>query len=226
MPDNSEPCRTSGRALPIMFDLNFKAFLIVAAALVISPGASMAVVMEAALQGGRLTALRTVVGINIANSSLALASMLGFSAALHQWPELLRGVRICGAGYLAYLGLTILYKIGTVPGGGDLRSKVRHSGPESSAVVRGILTNLLNPSVVLFYMLVLPQFISAADPFVRRFSLLAATHISMSLLWLSSYALAVGTLSERLERLWVRRSIAVLTGSVLVLLAAKLLFSR
>jgi len=185
----------------------------------------MAVVMEAALERGRSGALLTVVGINIANSSLALASMLGFSAALHQWPELLRGVRICGAGYLAYLGLTILYRIGTKQGTGDLRSRAGRRRPESSAVVRGILTNLLNPSVVLFYLLVLPQFIGAADPFVRRFSLLAGTHISMSLLWLSSYALAVGTLSERLERPWVRRSIAILTGSVLVFLAARLLLS-
>jgi threonine/homoserine/homoserine lactone efflux protein len=186
----------------------------------------MAVVTEAALQRGRSGALSTVVGINIANSSLALASMLGFSAALHQWPELLRGVRTCGVLYLAYLGLMALYNAGTLPGAGDLRSKVGRAGPGSSAVVRGILTNWLNPSVLLFYMLVLPQFISATDPFVRRFSLLAATHISMSLLWLSSYALAVGTLSERLERPWVRRSMAVLTGSVLVILAARLLFSR
>ena len=209
-----------------MFDANFRAFLIVAAALVISPGASMAVVTEAALQRGRSGALLTVVGINIANSSLAFASMLGFSAALHQWPELLRGVRICGVVYLAYLGLVALYRAGAGPDAGDLRGKVARVGPGSSALVRGILTNWLNPSVVLFYMLLLPQFISATDPFFRQFSLLAAAHISMSLIWLSSYALAVGTLSEHLERPWVRRSMAALTGAVLVFLAAKVLFSR
>jgi threonine/homoserine/homoserine lactone efflux protein len=92
-----------------MFDSSFRAFVIVAAALVISPGASMAVVTEMALQRGRFAALLTVVGINIANSSLALASMLGLSAIFHQFPSLLRIVSVGGAIYLTYLGLHALW---------------------------------------------------------------------------------------------------------------------
>ena len=60
-----------------MLDSSFKAFVIVAAALVVSPGATMAVVTEMALQRGRFAALLTVAGVNIANSSLAMASALG-----------------------------------------------------------------------------------------------------------------------------------------------------
>jgi threonine/homoserine/homoserine lactone efflux protein len=82
--------------------------------------------------------------------------------------------------------------------------------------------SFLNPSVVLFYMLLLPQFIRASDPFFRRFLLLAATHVSMSILWLTSYALAVGTLSERMAQSRTRRVMELVTGAVLVFLGVRL----
>ena len=206
-----------------MLDSSFKAFVIVAAALVVSPGATMAVVTEMALQRGRFAALLTVAGVNIANSSLAMASALGLSAVLHKWPSLLRAVSVGGAIYLMYLGLRTLWhmKEANAPGGRDLSKPA--PARQHSAIVRGMLTNILNPSVILFYMLLLPQFIRGTDPFFRRFLLLAATHVSMSLLWLSAYALAVGTLSERMARPWARRALGFLTGAILVILGVKLL---
>ncbi|MBZ5496982.1 MAG: LysE family translocator [Acidobacteriia bacterium] len=207
----------------MMFDAGYNAFVIVAAALVISPGATMAVVTEMALRRGRGAALLTVIGVNVANSSLALASMFGLSAVFHQWPSLLRAVSVCGAVYLTWLGARTLWQASRTQGG-DVRGPAKPpAGRQSSAVVRGILTNLLNPSVILFYMLLLPQFIGRSDPFLRRFLLLAATHVCMSIVWLSAYAMAVGTLSERLARPQVRRTMEWVTGSVLVILGVKLI---
>jgi threonine/homoserine/homoserine lactone efflux protein len=205
-----------------MFDSNFRTFAIMAAALVMSPGASMAVVTEMALRRGRLAALLTVLGVNIANSSLALASMLGLSAIFGQWPSLLQAVSAGGALYLIYLGLRVFWRKK------PLQDVLGHAAADpqpilrSSAIVRGILTNLLNPSVVLFYMLLLPQFIRRSDAFSARFVLLAAAHISMSILWLSVYALAVGSLSERMARPRVRRAMEIITGVVLLCLGIRL----
>lgn len=205
-----------------MFDSSFRAFVIVAAALVLSPGASMAVVTEMALQRGRFAALLTVVGINIANSSLALASMLGLSAIFHQFPSLLRIVSLGGAIYLTYLGLRALWIKKSTNGANTREPLHAAAGLRSTAVVRGILTNWLNPPVILFYTLLLPRFISGTDPFIPRFLLLAATHISMSMLWLSAYALAVGMISERLAQPLTLRIMEILTGAVLVILGVKL----
>ena len=204
-----------------MFDSDFRTYAIMAALLVMSPGASMAVVTEMALQRGRFAALLTVMGVNLANSSLALASMLGLSALFHQWPSLLTAVSTGGALYLIYLGLRTLWRAAPTHGDHGHRSM---PGPatQSSAIVRGMMTNFLNPSVVLFYMLLLPQFIRASDPFSRRFLLLAATHVSMSILWLTSYALVVGTLSERMAQSRTRRAMELVTGAVLVFLGVRL----
>jgi threonine/homoserine/homoserine lactone efflux protein len=204
-----------------MIDSDFRTYAIMAAFLVMSPGASMAVVTEMALQRGRFAALLTVMGVNLANSSLALASMLGLSALFHQWPSLLTAVSAGGALYLIYLGLRTLLR--ALPTRGD-HGRRFHPGPatQSSAIVRGMMTNFLNPSVVLFYMLLLPQFIRTFDSFFQRFLLLAATHVSMSILWLTSYALAVGTLSERIAKSGIRRIMELVTGAVLVFLGLKL----
>jgi len=206
-----------------MIDSAFKTYAIMAAALVISPGASMAVVTEMALQRGRIAALLTVVGINIANSSLAVASMLGLSALFHQWPAVLRGVNVAGAIYLTYLGIRALWRPPQSSRPARDARAVPTTARASSAVGRGIMTNLLNPSVVLFYMLLLPQFIRGTDPFFQRFLMLAALHVSMSLLWLTAFALTVGTLSERIAQPIVRRTMGILTGAVLVFLGVRLI---
>ncbi len=71
-------------------------------------------------------------------------------------------------------------------------------------------------------MLLLPQFIRHTDAFVPRFSLLAGTHVVMSIVWLSSYAMAVGTLSEHLARPPVRIAMQALTAAVLIFLGVRL----
>jgi threonine/homoserine/homoserine lactone efflux protein len=69
----------------------------------------------------------------------------------------------------------------------------------------------------------LPQFIGPQDPFFARFLVLAATHVTMSVAWLSIYAAALGVLAERMARPRVRRTLEALTGTLLVGLGVRLL---
>jgi threonine/homoserine/homoserine lactone efflux protein len=204
-----------------MFDARYFAFLAFAALLVVSPGATLAVVTESAIGEGRLAALYTVLGVGIGNSSLALASALGMSVVFERWPSALQVVRTAGAVYLAYLGLRGLW-FAFRPRGATGAASRRAAG-SAGPVVRGMTTNLLNPPVILFYMTLLPQFIGPHDPFFARFLVLAATHVVMSLVWLTVYAVALGVLADRLARPLVRRTLEGLTGAVLIGLGARLL---
>jgi threonine/homoserine/homoserine lactone efflux protein len=182
----------------------------------------------------------TVLGVNIGNSTLALSSALGMSFVFTHWPWTLPAVKAAGAAYLTYLGLRGLWfawrpraagrgaglaRQGAVPADGAAGLAGAQPGHISrrAAVVRGITTNLLNPPVILFYMTFLPQFIGPEDPFFGRFIVLAATHVSMSLVWLSIYAAALGVLAERMGRPRVRRVLEALTGALLVGLGVRLL---
>jgi threonine/homoserine/homoserine lactone efflux protein len=80
-----------------MFDARRVPCATISALLVLSPGAAMAVVMEAVLADGRLAALSTVIGINLASSALALSSALAMSIVFHQWPWALHIVKVGGA---------------------------------------------------------------------------------------------------------------------------------
>jgi len=207
-----------------MFDTGYFAFAALSALLVISPGATLAVVVETALAEGRKAALLTVLGVGIANATLALTTAFGMSVVFHEWPAALHAVRLAGAAYLGYLGLRGLW-LALFPGHWSRPTK---KGPEKgpgpfSCLMRGVLTNLLNPPVLIFYMTVVPQFIEPQDPFLPRALLLGATHVAMSVVWQGSCGLAVGVLAERVARPAVRRTLEGITGAVLVALGIRLL---
>jgi threonine/homoserine/homoserine lactone efflux protein len=223
-----------------VFDARYFAYATISALLVISPGATMAVVMETAIEEGRVAAMYTVLGVNVGNSTLALSSALGMSFVFTHWPWTLPLVKAAGAAYLTYLGVRGLWfafrprrdERARTPAGANPPADAMAFGSEGSprspfgrraAVTRGIMTNLLNPPVILFYMTFLPQFIGPNDPFLGRFVVLAATHVSMSLVWLSIYATALGVLAERMTRPLVRRALEGMTGVLLVGFGVRLL---
>jgi threonine/homoserine/homoserine lactone efflux protein len=223
-----------------MLDARYFAFATLSALLVISPGATLAVVVETALGEGRRAALLTVLGVGLANATLATAAAVGLSAVFAQWPSALHGFRLAGGTYLAYLGLRglrhALARGGRRAKGENQAGGWRETGAAAAAsavprdrarvlahVVRGVLTNLLNPPVVLFYMTVVPQFIGPQDPFLARALLLGTTHVAMSVVWQGSCGLAVGFAAEHMARPAVRRTLEGLTGVALVALGARLL---
>ena len=211
-----------------MFDSRYFAFATISALLVMSPGATMAVVADAVLADGRAAGLITIVGVNVGNSTLALSSALGLSVVFLHWPSALVVLKVGGAIYLTYLGVRAVIKAwnGHVQAAPAIHA--RASAPHGTftprgAVLKGITTNLLNPPVVMFYAVFLPQFISTSDPFFSRFAVLAGTHIGMSLVWLSAFAVTMGVLADRLARPPVRRALDGVTGAILVGLGLRLL---
>jgi threonine/homoserine/homoserine lactone efflux protein len=210
----------------LLLDTHFFAFAGVAALLVLSPGATMVVVADAAIEAGRRAALWTVAGIGTANATLTLASAFGLSAVVHRAPGVLRVMSIVGAGYLAWLGVRALWRAVR----GETGVGARHAVPlrDASPLARfgrGLLTNYANPSVVLFYAVVVSQFITPHEAFLPRYLLLGGTHVAMSVVWQATVGISVGTFAERMTRPGVRRTMDLLMGSALVALAVELLLA-
>jgi threonine/homoserine/homoserine lactone efflux protein len=207
-----------------MFDARYVAFATLAALLVISPGATLAVVVETALGHGRRAALLTVLGVGLANATLAAAASFGLSAVVDRSPAALHAVRLGGGCYLAYLGARGLWR--TVSASRTFAGTEKGPGPfsgPSSFLARGVLTNLLNPPVILFYATVVPQFIGPQDPYLARALVLGATHVAMSVVWQGSCGLAAGMTAEHMGRPVVRRALEGVTGAILVVLGARFL---
>jgi threonine/homoserine/homoserine lactone efflux protein len=210
----------------------------------------MAVVADAGMEAGRRAALWTVAGIGSANATLALASAFGMSALVHRVPMVLQAISVVGAAYLAWLGVRALTRAvrGAAP-----TSAAHHPGLKPCATSagcgspiaaqdfspakaarrtssvarfgRGLLTNYANPSVVLFYAIVVPQFITPRDVFLARYLLLGGTHVAMSVLWQGAVGVSVGIFAERMSRPGVRRWMDLAMGVVLLAFAVKIALS-
>jgi threonine/homoserine/homoserine lactone efflux protein len=210
-----------------MFDARYIAFAALSALLVISPGVTLAVVVDAALAHGRRAALLTAAGVGLGNAALATATAFGVSALVDRWPSALHAVRLAGGAYLAYLGVRGVWRAASATS--PVSSVGMVSGTISGAgsmafVARGALTNLLNPPVILFYLTIVPQFIGPQDPYLARALVLGATHVAMSVVWQGSCGLAAGVGAERMSRPSARRTLEGITGAILVFLGARLLF--
>jgi threonine/homoserine/homoserine lactone efflux protein len=89
-------------------------------------------------------------------------------------------------------------------------------------VREGFVTNMLNPSLATFYLLILPQFIPREAPFVASALILTAFHVTLGLTWHMVWATAGGTLAEALGRTTPRRILEAISGAALLALALKL----
>jgi threonine/homoserine/homoserine lactone efflux protein len=205
-------------------DAKLAAFVGVAALLTVTPGADMALVTRNALASGRRAALLTTLGINSGVLTWALASAVGLAALLRASAEAFTLLKLAGGAYLAVLGLQTLWQA---------RGRRREAGaappapparrpPGAWAYRQGLVTNLLNPKIAVFYTAFLPQFIGPGDPVLARSLLLAGIHNVMGVAWLSAYAYLVTRAGDVLRRPRVRRLLDRVTGSVLVALGVRL----
>jgi len=210
-----------------MIDAELAGFLVVATVLTIIPGADMALVARNVLTHGRRAGYVTSVGISVGLVIHAVASALGVSAILMTSAMLFSAVKLVGAVYLVALGVLSLRRAllsHAADGLGAAEAPGRAS--TTHALVQGLLSNLLNPKVALFYLTLLPQFIRPGDPVLARSLLLAAIHVVVGLLWLAIYAYFLGRLGEVLRRPRVRRVLEGVTGALLIGFGARLAWDR
>jgi threonine/homoserine/homoserine lactone efflux protein len=132
----------------------FYLYLAALGAIYLSPGPDMALVLAVSASQGRKAGLNTTCGIAVARTLHVLGSGLGLAALFATHPNLQGTVRIVGAGYLLFWVWKMLRTPLTEAGVPTTVSTGR------SDVLRGFLTNLLNPKALLFCSLLLPQFTS------------------------------------------------------------------
>ena len=201
-----------------MPDSRFLLFVGIAALLTITPGADMALVTKNTLRGGRRAALFTTAGICLGCLIHAVASSLGLSVILSQSAAAFHAVKLVGAAYLIYLGAQALWSARRTPAGTEHLPRAPAGSPSSDRrnFLEGLLTNLLNPKVALFYLTFLPQFLAPGAPVLAQSVLLAGVHIMMGFVWLTVFAAFIGSLGATLARPVVKRRMEAATGAVLV----------
>lgn len=180
------------------------AYVPAALALVLAPGPDTAFVLGRGLEARREGVLAAA-GVSAGVLVHTLGAALGLSALLRAWPAAFAAVRYAGAAYLVVVGLRRLR--GGDGGGESFRAD--RGGPRSAAV-GGLLVNVLNPKVALFFLAFLPQFGAGAG----ELAALGAVYAGLTLAYLAGVGVAAGAASGLLA---ARAStLRRLTGLVLV----------
>jgi threonine/homoserine/homoserine lactone efflux protein len=195
------------------------AFMAAAALLTVAPGMDTALVLRTSASEGSRRGMLAALGTGLGCCLWGLATALGLSAVLAASETAYTVLKWAGAAYLVWMGANLILKprdrFETTAGGGGARAS-------GGALLRGFLTNILNPKVGVFYVSFLPQFVPAGfdpPPFIL---VLALIHAAIGVAWLSLLAAATRPLKAWLARPKVVRALDRATGLVFLGFGLKL----
>ncbi len=200
-------------------------FIATAIVLVITPGQDTFFILGRSLAGGRAAGIAAALGITAGSVIHTLLAALGLSALLATSPYAFMAVKFAGAAYLLYIGVrALLSRSSGLPG------EVSGVNPDGrwAAFRSGVVTNLLNPKVGLFFLALMPQFIdSASSHKVAAFMALGLTFVTLGVVWCVVLAIAAASL-----RGWFLRRPSMATvmnrvaGAMFVALGIRLAMTR
>jgi threonine/homoserine/homoserine lactone efflux protein len=201
---------------------SFLSFLAVAAVALLIPGPDTFVVLRTALADGRRAGIWAAAGSAVGNLVWGAASVLGVFALLAASGSAFAALKLAGAAYLVVLGVQALraaVRGETLAGDGP---RDRALSPRA-AFRRGLVSDLLNVKVGLFWTALVPQFVTA-DSSVLLPPAMVLSMASMAFGWLTAYAYLAARMSRTLRRRGSSMAVNGTVGAVLVALGARLAY--
>jgi RhtB (resistance to homoserine/threonine) family protein len=180
-----------------MFGIHsFALFVTTGILLNLAPGPDTAYIIGRSIAQGRRAGIASALGITFGSICHTMAAALGLSAFLAASAFAFLAVKFIGGAYLIYLGLRMILSRAQ-----ELHLSANFRSQETAAAFRqGMLTNLLNPKVALFFLAFLPQFIDPAAPMkIPAFVLLGLTFVTTGTIWCLILAWFASAFSERLR---------------------------
>ncbi len=193
-------------------------FLLTSLIVVLVPGTGVIYTVSSSVGGGRRRGLIAAVGCTLGIVPHMLAAMFGLSGIMQAGSAVFEVVRWAGVAYLVFIGASMIREAGAAP------LDDAPTGSAGSIVWRGILLNVLNPKLTLFFFAFLPQFLDAPpgllDPKLIE---LGAVFMLMTLAVFAAYAFASAAARELVlgapvARRWIERAL----GTFLIAFAARL----
>ena len=196
-------------------------FTLAATLLTLTPGLDTALILRTATVEGRQQGMRAALGINAGCLLWGAAVAFGLGALIAVSALAYNILKYCGAAYLAWLGVNMLLRP---------RQSLAPAGEDGQRAanwfLKGLMGNLLNPKVGIFYVSFLPQFIPQGQPLVAWTFGLVSIHVVLGLLWALLLIGATRPLAGLLRRDKVIQWMDRATGLVFVLFAARLALGK
>lgn len=196
------------------------AFSLAALLLTLTPGLDTALILRTACAEGGKKAFHAALGIDAGCFVWGALVALGLGALLAVSEMAYTVLKVCGAVYLSWLGLQLLIRPRSSFSNDD-----DNNVSQGSWFIRGMLGNVLNPKMGIFYVSFLPQFIPAGhSPLIWTF-ILVSIHVAIGTIWSVTLILSTHFASAVLKKSRVVRVMDRATGGLFLCFAAKLAIS-
>ena len=211
---------------------NYLGFVLAAILLNLTPGTDSMYIITRSISQGQSAGLYSVLGITTGSLIHTLLASLGLSVLLASSPTAFMLVKYLGAGYLCYFGFKMLtnkeYSLiaSSLPKDKDMIGQNKVNGWQ--IYQQGVLTNVFNPKVALFFIAFFPQFIDANYAYsMLSFFILGLTFATTGFIWCSCLALLAARFSTRLrENPSIEAVLNKISGVVFIGLGVKLLTEK
>lgn len=204
-------------------------YLIAITLLSLTPGVDTMLVIRNSARGGWRDGVLSSFGICSGLFVHASISALGISVILLKTAWAFSFLKLAGAGYIIWLGIGSLRRLWKEP---VSRLEIRDSSGQAlsfraaRSLREGLLSNVLNPKAIVFYMAFLPQFINPQHSALIQSLLLASCHFAIAMIWQSFLALMVERAKQFDFRPVYGKIFDGLTGTVLISLGLKLALNK
>ncbi len=203
----------------------FLIFLVAAVLLNLSPGADHVFILTRTIAQGRFAGFLSSWGVCTGAMIHVLAAAFGISAILAASATAFTVVKLAGAAYLIWLGVRALQSKGLA-----LSADTAATPPASAWTIyrQGVIVDLLNPKVAVFFMAFLPQFVDPAlGGAAWQMVTLGAVVIAVALVWETSLIFGAGALSRRLRtQPAIAKWISYASGATFIGLGVRLAVER
>ncbi len=200
--------------------INYYGFLFLVTMLILVPGPDYVIITKNTLASGAKSGFQTVLGTVSALLCHTIFAVVGLSALIVKSAFLFNGLKYIGAIYLIYLGVKSLFaKESLVLANGEA-SETRN------AYKQGLVTNLFNPKVAVFFLTFLPQFIAKGNTSFLPFAELGLTYVVLTLVIYCVYVQFLAKIRRFMESPRVQKAINKISGVILIAFGMKLLTEK
>ena len=199
---------------------NLGVYVLASLALILTPGQDMIYVVSRSLAQGRIAGVCSAAGVGTGILVHTAIVALGIGALLQASETLFIVLKLAGAAYLVWLGIRLLLQREAA----EIHAAGTRRLSAASLFAQGVVSNVTNPKIIIFFLAFLPQFVTPSDPHpTRHLVFLGVLYAAMGFAVKACVGVAAGALSERLLRsrsalAWMNR----VSGTVLVALGLRL----
>ncbi|HQT40352.1 MAG TPA: LysE family translocator [Acidocella sp.] len=197
-------------------------FTLAATLLTITPGLDTAMILRTSMTQSAKTATKAGLGIIAGCLVWGAAVAVGLGLLITASPLAFGALKWAGAIYLVWFGVQLFRQPRLYLG----HTTAVAAGPQRNWIIKGLLQNLLNPKIGVFYVSFLPQFVPPTMPAVSYTFFLAVVHASLTIIWFAILITATRPIARLLQRPGFIKTIDRLTGCVFIAFGARLALAQ